>query len=119
MFGPFAHIPRKEARAALISLSVGISLLIIKYTAYFLTQSAAIFSDATESIANALASVVARYCLAVAHRPAVAAAVFIVLKTLDALWHGYYASQETAGTGIVLVAAATLANAIVGIYLVR
>src|SRR5512133_2161139 len=110
MFGPFAHIPRKEARAALISLSVGVSLLIIKYTAYFLTQSAAIFSDATESIANVLASVVALYCLAVAHRPAdaehpyghgkvefisawfeasmiMAAAVFIVVKTIDAIYH--------------------------------
>jgi len=64
------HIPRTEARAACISLGVGIAILIIKFTAYFITQSAAIFSDAVESIANVLASSVALYALSVAHRPA-------------------------------------------------
>ena len=65
-----AHMPRVESRAAVISLSVGVLLLAMKYAAYYLTNSAAIFSDATESIANVLAAAVAFYSLVVAHRPA-------------------------------------------------
>ena len=64
------HIPRAEATAAMISLGVGITLLVVKFTAYFITSSTAIYSDAVESIANVLGSAVALYALAVAHRPA-------------------------------------------------
>lgn len=136
-----AHIPKVERRAALLSLSVGIALLITKYVAYWITQSAAIFSDATESIANVLASSVALYSLAVAHRPAdkqhpyghgkvefisawfeasmiMMAAVFIVIKTIDAISHGQIASAETAIEGIVLMSAAMIINGIVGGYLI-
>ena len=114
----------------------------MKYAAYFMTQSAAIFSDATESIANVLASAVAIYALVVAHRPAdsehpyghgkvefisawfeasliMGAAIFIVIKTADAIYHGAYASAETAATGIVLMSIAMVANAVVGMYLLN
>src|SRR5882762_2867851 len=64
------RVPKSEARAAGLSLGVGIALLIIKFIAYFLTGSAAIFSDALESIVNVAASAVAAYALVVAHSPA-------------------------------------------------
>lgn len=64
------HTPTPEAVAGLVSVLVGTSLLAIKFIAYFLTGSAAIFSDAMESIVNVLASGFALYALFYAHRPA-------------------------------------------------
>src|SRR5687768_15648547 len=65
-----AHVPRVEARAAILALVVGVLLSSAKFTGYFLTGSAVIFSDALESIVNLAAAVFALYSLAVAHRPA-------------------------------------------------
>src|SRR5947207_15486563 len=64
------NIFRSERRAALISLSVGILLLAIKFFAYFITGSSAIFSDALESIVNVLASGFALFSIILAHAPA-------------------------------------------------
>src|SRR3954470_1083191 len=64
------RVPKSEAVAAMLSLVVGIALLTIKFIAYFMTGSAAIFSDALESIVNVAASSVALYALVVAHSPA-------------------------------------------------
>src|SRR5437667_12891421 len=66
----FRHIPRPEANAALTSVVVSALLLGIKFLAYFLTGSAAIFSDALESIVNVAASSFAAYSLFLAHQPA-------------------------------------------------
>src|SRR5687768_4135084 len=66
----FANVPRPEAVAAILAVVVSVALLAIKFTAYFLTGSAAIFSDALESIVNVLASGMALYALTVAHSPA-------------------------------------------------
>ena len=63
------HTPTPEAVAVLASVLVGIALLGIKFVAYYVTGSAAIFSDAMESIVNVLASGFAVYALAYAHRP--------------------------------------------------
>lgn len=65
----FAHIPRIEAAAAAASVVVSLALLVIKFVAYFFTGSAAIFSDALESIVNVAASIVAAYSLYLAHQP--------------------------------------------------
>src|SRR5215217_5209826 len=64
------NTPTPEAVAGLVSVLVGVALLCIKFLAYFLTGSAAIFSDAMESIVNVLASAFAVYGLFYAHRPA-------------------------------------------------
>src|SRR5881227_4184280 len=64
------RVPKSEATAAMLSLVVGIALLVIKFLAYFLTGSAAIFSDALESIVNVAASSFAAYSLFLAHQPA-------------------------------------------------
>lgn len=136
------HIPKSEAQAATISLVVGITLLIIKFSAYFITESTAIFSDAVESIANVLGSTVAFYSLVVAHRPAdkehpwghgkieflsawfeggliLMAAVFILIRTLDALWTGELLREQSLDTGLILVVLAMLVNAGVGLLLMR
>ena len=57
------NVPRAEAFAAIASLSLSLILLAVKFTAYFLTGSAAIFSDALEGIVNVVASAVAVYSL--------------------------------------------------------
>lgn len=137
-----ANVPKAEARAVVISLTVGISLMGIKYVAYALTGSAAIFSDATESIANVLASIVALTALHIAHTPAdeehpyghgkaeflsawfegsmvLLAGVFIIVKTIDAVAHEEIIQEGKADIGLVLVAVAMVINGVVGLYLVR
>lgn len=52
-----------------ITLVVGVSLLIIKFTAYFLTQSNAILTDALESIVNVVAGGFGFLSLSIAARP--------------------------------------------------
>src|ERR1700733_11851835 len=104
------NVPRIEARAALASLSAAVFLLLLKFVAYYLTNSAAIFSDALETIANVAAAGMALYSLYMAHRPAdedhpyghgkieflsaglegsmiLTAALVAVLRTVDAILH--------------------------------
>src|SRR4051812_20697295 len=59
-----------ERRAAIMSLLVGVVLLLIKFGAYLLTGSAAILSDALESIVNVMAGAFALYAVILAHLPA-------------------------------------------------
>jgi len=67
-----AHDPHARARlrAGLVSLVVGTGLLAIKYAAYLLTGSAAVLSDALESIVNVVAAVFALGSLVFAGKPA-------------------------------------------------
>ena len=61
---------RVRLRAGVLSLVVGTGLLATKYTAYLLTGSAAVLSDALESIVNVVAAVFALGSLVFAGRPA-------------------------------------------------
>jgi len=129
-----------EARAAMISLCVSLLLLVVKFTAYFLTHSNAIYSDALETVVNVLAASFAMYSIVLAHRPAdkshpyghgkieffsaglegsmiLLAAVLIVGKVASAwLWHRPSAIGEL-GTGMALLAGALLLNGGFGYYL--
>lgn len=141
MWSRLRHIPPIEARAATLSVSIGIVLLVIKFIAYFLTGSAAIFSDAMESIVNVLASGFALFALSVAHSPADAehpyghgkieflsaaleggmillAALVIAAKTINAMILGEI-KLEKMGLGLELMAAAMLINGGLGLYLIR
>ena len=51
------------------SIVVGIVLLGLKFAAYWITESSAVFSDAVESIVNVIASLVAFWALSLAHTP--------------------------------------------------
>lgn len=64
------HVPRREARAAAMAVVIAVVLTVAKFVAYYLTGSAAIFSDALESIVNVAAAVFAVYSLSLAHTPA-------------------------------------------------
>src|SRR6266850_578171 len=140
MIAWLGRVPRSEATAALLSLGVGIALLIIKFIAYFLTGSAAIFSDALESIVNVAASSVALYALVVAHSPAdqdhpyghgkieflsahfeggmiLLAAIAIAIKSIEMFFQPQPVQQL--GAGIILIAAAMVINGGVGFALIR
>ena len=140
MIPGLGRVPKSEATAAMVSLVVGIALLTIKFIAYFLTGSAAIFSDALESIVNVAASAVAMYALVVAHSPAdkdhpyghgkieflsahfeggmiVLAAIAIAIKGIDGLFKP--APVQQLGAGIILIAAAMVINGGVGLALIR
>lgn len=59
----------KQIRLVLLSLGTGLSLMLIKFVAYFITGSNAIFSDAAESIVNVVASSFAYYSIYLSARP--------------------------------------------------
>ncbi len=56
-------------KAILLSLGVSVVLLLAKFTAYFITNSNAILTDALESIVNVLAGVFAFYSIYLSTRP--------------------------------------------------
>ncbi len=136
-----SQVPKPEARAVLTSVIVGAALLAIKFIAYFLTGSAAIFSDAMESIVNVLASTFALFALIQAHRPAdldhpyghgkvefmsafveggmiAVAAIVIAVKTVDTMLFREV-RVDRLGAGLWLIGAAMIVNGAVGIGLVR
>ena len=131
---------RVRLRAGLISLGVSVVLLGAKYTAYRLTGSTAILSDALESIVNVVAAVFALGCLVFAGRPAdrnhpyghgkieffsaafeggliAFAAVLIMYEVAQSLIRGVEIQQL--GAGLTIVIAAGLVNLVLGLFLVR
>jgi cation diffusion facilitator family transporter len=64
-----SNVPRLERRAAMVAVVVGVLLMVAKFVAYAYTGSAAIFSDALESIVNIVASGMAFVVLRIAHTP--------------------------------------------------
>jgi cation diffusion facilitator family transporter len=130
---------RFERRAAVTSLTVGIALMAIKFIAYFLTRSSAIFSDALESIVNVLASGFALYSIILAHAPAdkshpyghgkieflaagfeggmiVIAALIIAAQAIIELYRGV--GPQKVAFGLLLVLLALIVNGAVGFYLI-
>lgn len=127
-------------RAALASVIVGFSLLAVKFFAYWITDSAAILSDAAESIVNVVTAVFALYSLKVAVKPPdechpyghgkieffsaaleggaiVVAAVWIIHKSIDELVAGPEIKQLD--VGILLVTGAAVVNFVLGLYLIK
>ncbi len=132
---------RFERRAAMISLITGIVLLTIKFVAYYLTASSAIFSDALESIVNVLASGFAFYSIILAHAPAdekhpyghgkieFLSAGFeggmILLAAASDRRAGDFATffrraalPDQINLGLILIVIAMIVNALAGFYLV-
>jgi cation diffusion facilitator family transporter len=141
MFATLRNIPRVEARAAIMSLLLSVVLLATKITAYFLTSSTAIFSDALETVVNVAAAGFALYALSVAHTPAdkghpyghgkiefvsagleglliiVAAAVTFV-RAIDTLRY-HHVHLDHIGIGLILLLASIAGNGLLGLYLIR
>jgi cation diffusion facilitator family transporter len=129
--GPLQFADRLQ-RAAFGSIAVAACVLGLKFAAYWRTGSAALYSDALESIVNLLTALIALYAIHVAHQPAdrrhqfghykaeyfsavvegvliVVAALLILREAYDALVKPRVLSDLMVGLG--LNAAATLVNA--------
>ena len=138
------HTRSKSDRAALslgmtLSLTLGFLMLLIKVLAYRLTGSAAILSDAAESIVHVAAVSFAAYSLRLSHKPPddshlyghsriaffsagfegamiMLAAGYILYVSIDKWLTGL--ELERLGLGTLLIAAATVLNGALGSYLV-
>lgn len=130
-----------EARFAMrLSLIFGLAMLIGKTTAYFMTHSAAIFSDAAESVIHVVAVAFASFSLRLSTKSASPqflygyeritffSAGFEGAMIIVAAFAIFYESirrwiaglkLEHLGTGVLLVLAAGILNAGLGYYLLR
>ncbi len=120
---------------------LGFTLLIIKYLAYWMTGSVAIFTDATESIVNVVAACVGIYALYLSAQPAdrshpfghgkievissaiegamiVTAGVIIIYETIDSFINPGEITDKL-DIGLVLIALAAAANYAVGRAAIR
>jgi cation diffusion facilitator family transporter len=123
-----------------LSLAVGLLMFVIKVGAYLLTGSAAILSDAAESVVHVAAVIFAAYSLRLSYRPPdadhlyghakisffsagfegamiILAAVYILYESIHK-WMGGL-KLEHVGLGTALTAAAAAINGGLGFYLLR
>jgi cation diffusion facilitator family transporter len=123
-----------------ISLAFGVLMLVGKSTAYFMTGSAAILSDAAESVIHVVAVAFAAFSLRLSTKPAapeflygyeritffsagfegamiVLAAFFILYAAIEKWMAGL--QLENLGAGTLVVLAAGVLNAGLGWYLIR
>ncbi len=138
---PSSEIQNREARFAMrLSLIIGVLMLSGKMTAYLHTGSSAIFSDAAESVVHVVAVGFAVFSLWLSTRPAVPtfhygyeritffsagfegamivlAAGSILVTTVQKWRHGLV--LDHLGQGALLIVAAGVLNAGLGIYLLR
>ncbi len=122
-----------------ISLAVGLLMLVGKSYAYLITNSAAILSDAAESVVHVLAVAFAAFSLWLSFKPAdsdhpyghdkisffsagieggliVVAALFIIVESVLKWVQGL--RLENLDDGTLIVATASAVNAVLGFYLV-
>ncbi len=135
------RVERERATFAMnLSLVVGFLLLALKMTAWWLTQSPAIFSDAAESVIHVVAVGFAVYSLRLSYRPAdrrfpfgyekiaffsagveggliCLAALAILAVAVQRLVSGEPTENLTAGMALVL--AASLLTGVLGWYLIQ
>jgi cation diffusion facilitator family transporter len=127
-------------RAMRLSLGVGFFMLVMKLYAYFITGSAAILSDAAESVVHILAVSFAAYSLRLSLKPAddkhmyghdrisffsagfegamiILAAIYIIYEAIHK-WLGGL-DINNLDTGTYFIVAATAINGALGFYLVR
>jgi cation diffusion facilitator family transporter len=129
-----------KKRAALISLGIGIGLFFLKMGGYYVTGSAAIFSDAAESVVHVLATSMALYSIILSSKPAdeshpyghgnieffsagveglliVIASFYIIYKAISDIIIGPELQQLS--IGVIVVASAGVINLLLGYYLIR
>ena len=133
------HIKLKK-KAALISLFVGLAMFAAKVSAYIITGSSAIFSDAAESVVHVAATSMALYSIILSSRPPdkthlyghgnveyfsagieglliIIAALTIVYTAVVDIVTG--AIPQKLGTGTVIIASAGIVNLFLGYYLIK
>lgn len=130
----------RAERIAAGTIAIGIAVLGLKAAAWWITDSAALFSDAAESVVNVAASMIALAALRFAARPAdsdhpyghdkaeffaaVIEGVLIVLAAIAILHHSWQVWRHPAPitsplSGLTLNVAATLLNLVWGLWLLR
>ncbi len=146
---PGAPAPRGEpappvagslARYAWLSVAAAVVTIAMKSTAYLVTGSVGLLSDALESVVNLVAALIAVVSLGVAAKPAdathnfghgkveyfsafaeglmiLAAAVAIVVTAVQRLLHPQ--ELDDVGIGLAITLAATAINGAVGLLLLR
>ncbi|MEI6390176.1 MAG: cation diffusion facilitator family transporter [Verrucomicrobiota bacterium] len=125
--------------AMTLSLTIGLLMFVMKVGAYWLTGSAAILSDAAESVVHVAAVIFAAYSLKLSYKPAddshlyghakisffsagfegamiILAAIYIIYESVHKWRTGL--SIENLGFGVVLTGAAAAINGALGAYLV-
>lgn len=125
--------------AMALSLSIGLLMFVMKVGAYLLTGSAAILSDAAESVVHVAAVIFAAYSLRLSYKPAdeshlyghakisyfsagfegamiILAALYIIYESIHKWLVGL--SLENLGFGVGLTAAAAAINGALGAYLI-
>ncbi len=130
----------QKRKAAYISLIIGFLMFGGKITAYIVTGSAAIFSDALESIVHIFATGMALFSIYLSSKPAdeshfyghgnveyfsagiegiliLVAALTIMYESIDALINGI--EIQKLNVGIIIISGAGLINLILGLYLIR
>jgi len=131
---------RQTRKALIISFAVSISILIVKLSAYFVTQSTAALSDALESVVHVLAVGFAYYGLRLSDKPAdeqhlygherveflsvgvegtviLVAGLSIVYQSVYNFIYGYELFELY--TGIWLMGGAALINLVLGLYILK
>ena len=127
-------------KAAIISMTIGIGMFITKMTAYFITGSVAIFSDAAESVVHVAATGMALFSIILSSKPAdeshlyghgnveyfsagveglliVLAAGFIIYQAILDIIAG--PTLESLSIGVIFISAAGVVNLGLGYYLIR
>jgi cation diffusion facilitator family transporter len=135
-----SDVMRTRVRAIRVSVAVGVVMLATKVTAYSLTGSAAIASDAIESVVHVVATGFALYSVIKSRQPPdplhpyghgkielfsagfeggliILAACAIVAQVGQTLVLG--AQPHDLGVGILLTLAAGVVNLVLGLYLIR
>lgn len=126
--------------AATLSLAVGIGMFIFKFSAYLITGSTAIFSDAAESVVHVLATSMALYSIILSSRPpdkshlyghgnieyfsAGIEGALIIVAAFVIIYEGVFdlikgPELEKLGTGVIIISVAGVINLFLGLYLVK
>jgi len=129
-----------KKRAAILSLIIGIALFFLKMGGYLITGSAAIFSDAAESVVHVLATSMALYSIILSSTPPdkshpyghgnieffsagvegfliVVASFYIIYKAISDLIAG--SNLKQLDIGVLVLGSAGIINLFLGYYLLR
>ncbi len=131
---------RENFRFQAVVVTVGAVLMIIKFVAYFMTNSVAIFTDAMESIVNVIAGMVGLYALFLSPKPPdkdhpfghgrvevisaafegmmiLGAGLIIIFSAVESLYNPK--PLEQLDYGLVIIFAAAVVNLIMGRTAIR
>lgn len=141
MMAVVEHAPARDlSRWALLSIAVALATMALKASAWLITGSVGLLSDAAESLVNLMAGIIAFFALRIAARPpddshnfghakseyfsAVIEGVLIVIAAgvigytaVDRLLHPR--ELESVGIGLVISVIAAVFNGLAGLALVR